>query len=107
MQHAKLLGLCSTGKDYIEWIYSLLVLPDSEGRDNHGLGFRGGTYIASDAGEGAHLAMTYTALASLIVLGDDLSRLDGPVIARSLRHFQQVKFLYTHFKYNIVTPCIY
>lgn len=47
-------------------------------------GFRGGSYLGSRASadgapsnseyDGAHLAMTYTALAVLLILGDDLSR---------------------------------
>ena len=53
-------------------------------------GFRGGTTLASCRGEGScdavsqldcgHITMTYTALASLIILGDDLSRVERPAV---------------------------
>jgi geranylgeranyl transferase type-1 subunit beta len=72
----------------ISWVYSLQVLPPAE--DGHHLspercgGFRGcgflGAPYSSDGSQstseydGAHLAMTYTALAVLLILGDDLSR---------------------------------
>ena len=76
----------------VEWIYSLQVLPPSDGcaglpADRLG-GFRGSGYLgaahssggapSSSPYDGAHLAMTYTALAVLLTLGDDLSRVDGP-----------------------------
>jgi len=76
----------------VEWIYSLQVLPPSDGcaglpADRLG-GFRGSGYLgaahssggapSSSPYDGAHLAMTYTALAVLLTLGDDLSRVDQP-----------------------------
>lgn len=36
-----------------------------------------------------HIAMTYTGLASLIILGDDLSRVDRTAVARGLTNLQQ------------------
>ena len=112
-------------RDVIDWIYSLMVPPASDGSDSHGLGFRGGTFLGDPfcaggpacgssgcghqdcdgvgpdaahavtpttqriARDGGHLAMTYTGLACLKILGDDLSRMDRHAMARSLRHFQR------------------
>ena len=36
----------------------------------------------------SHIAMTYTALATLITLGDDLSRVDKAAVISSLKHLQ-------------------
>ena len=36
----------------------------------------------------SHIAMTYTALATLITLGDDLSRVDKPAVVKSLKVLQ-------------------
>lgn len=36
----------------------------------------------------SHITMTYTALAILITLGDDLSRVDKAAVISSLRHLQ-------------------
>lgn len=36
-----------------------------------------------------HIAMTYTAIACLIILGDDLSRLNKKAIAEGIRALQQ------------------
>ena len=36
----------------------------------------------------SHIAMTYTALATLITLGDDLSRVDKAAVVDSLKHLQ-------------------
>ena len=38
-----------------------------------------------------HLAMTYSALASLLVLGDDFSKVDRKGIIKSLRHLQKAE----------------
>ena len=38
--------------------------------------------------DGCHVAMTYTALATLLILGDDLSRVNRPAIIKSLRTLQ-------------------
>ena len=39
--------------------------------------------------DSGHIAMTYTALASLIILGDDLSRVNKKAIMAGLRALQQ------------------
>jgi len=36
----------------------------------------------------SHIAMTYTALTTLITLGDDLSRVNKPAIVESLKELQ-------------------
>lgn len=36
----------------------------------------------------SHIAMTYTALATLITLGDDLSKVNKPAIVKSLKELQ-------------------
>ncbi|XP_046354801.1 geranylgeranyl transferase type-1 subunit beta-like [Haliotis cracherodii] len=87
-------------QDIIDWIYSLQVLPDEQGANRPQCGFRGSSTlghhhdpakartkpIVYDSG---HIAMTYTALASLVILGDDLSRLDKDAIISGLKALQQ------------------
>ncbi|KAK7083123.1 Geranylgeranyl transferase type-1 subunit beta [Halocaridina rubra] len=76
-------------KNIIDWIYSLQIIPlKSSVTDNEGKGgFRGGSSLAScrsseeyleniDSFDCGHITMTYTALASLLILGDDLSRIN-------------------------------
>ena len=58
-------------QDIVNWIYSLQVET----------GFLGSTFLKIPKLEdklcdGVHIAMTYTALATLVILGDDLSRLN-------------------------------
>lgn len=36
----------------------------------------------------SHIAMTYTALASLLILGDDLSRVNRPAVIEALKALQ-------------------
>ena len=36
----------------------------------------------------SHIAMTYTALASLLILGDDLSRVNRPAVIEALKILQ-------------------
>ena len=38
--------------------------------------------------ECAHIAMTYTALASLVILGDDLRRVNKPAVIEGLKALQ-------------------
>lgn len=42
-----------------------------------------------------HLAMTYTGLASLLILGDDLSRVNRTAIVHAVRSLQQEDGRYT------------
>ncbi|XP_045136717.1 geranylgeranyl transferase type-1 subunit beta-like isoform X2 [Portunus trituberculatus] len=74
----------------INWIYSLQILPGNDRDEQACAGFRGGTTLASCRGKSScdavsqldcgHITMTYTALASLIILGDDLSRVERPAV---------------------------
>ena len=84
----------------IAWIYSQqLRRPEGAPSDWAG-GFRGSFVIASpfagtdgspasSAYDVGHLAMTYTALATLTILGDDLSRVDRPGTLAHVRSLQQ------------------
>ncbi|KAI6653213.1 Geranylgeranyl transferase type-1 subunit beta-like [Oopsacas minuta] len=82
------------GKDkIIDWIYSTM-LTDSKALKTGFRGFNIGSefsptgcleYCLFDTG---HLAMTYTAIASLLILGDDLSRIDRECIAKTIGNLQ-------------------
>uniref|UniRef100_A0A8C1VZK8 Geranylgeranyl transferase type-1 subunit beta n=1 Tax=Cyprinus carpio TaxID=7962 RepID=A0A8C1VZK8_CYPCA len=83
----------------IEWIYSLQVLPTDDKSNLSRCGFRGSSHIGvpynSSKGPGAphtydsgHVAMTYTGLACLIILGDDLSRVCREACLAGLRALQ-------------------
>ncbi|CAB4016161.1 Geranylgeranyl transferase type-1 subunit beta [Paramuricea clavata] len=80
--------------NYIDWIYSLQVL-SKEGRDVNNCGFKGSSTLHLKGYEdfespfdSGHIAMTYVALASLVILGDDLSRVDKKSVIESLKHLQ-------------------
>lgn len=62
----------------IEWIYHLQTKSLN--------GFKGGTSESHDL---PHLAMTYSALSSLITLGDDLERIDKKKITTYLKRLQR------------------
>lgn len=85
----------------IDWIYSLQILPseDSDDESIKKCGFKGspflgntfdtkGSFTASDVYEGSHIAMTYTALLLLVILGDDLSRVNIKAIVHGLKALQ-------------------
>ncbi|KAL4227825.1 Geranylgeranyl transferase type-1 subunit beta [Mactra antiquata] len=83
----------------IEWIYTLQVLPKNDGSNENQCGFSGSTTIrkccdteqtkkGSEQFDSGHIAMTYTALATLIILGDDLSRVNKESILLALRNLQ-------------------
>ncbi|KAL0490622.1 geranylgeranyl transferase type-1 subunit beta [Acrasis kona] len=84
-------------KDIIEWIYAQQVC--ATGTENlQNCGFRGGSFAGTcfqnnqnhiDKNDFGHLAMTYTALAVLRILGDDYSRVDKKGIIGALKHLQQ------------------
>ncbi|KAL2642119.1 hypothetical protein R1flu_009706 [Riccia fluitans] len=88
-------------EDTINWVYGLQVLPLTEagGRnDGKTFGFRGspsiGVKFSVDGAhalvhDGGHLAMTYSALAILAILGDDYSKVSREDIVRSMRQLQQ------------------
>ncbi|XP_072022825.1 geranylgeranyl transferase type-1 subunit beta-like, partial [Amphiura filiformis] len=91
--------------EIIDWIYSLQVLPDLEKTDkrNRCCGFRGSAAIGSKYNptgvpktennishpyDWSHIAMTYTGLASLLILGDDLSRVQRSAIIQGIKALQ-------------------
>ena len=45
--------------------------------------------------DGSHVAMTYTALAMLLILGDDLSRVDKEAVLEGMRSLQLPNGRYT------------
>lgn len=69
----------------IDWIYSLQVE-----RAGPRSGFQASTTIPKDVSEYqcGHLAMTYTGLVTLLILGDDLSRVDRQSIVEGVRACQ-------------------
>lgn len=81
--------------DIISWLYAQQVLPTSSQGQPGYCGFRGGGFNGAPYKGDAdipynysHIAMTYTALATLITLGDDLSRVDKAAVIDSLKHLQ-------------------
>ncbi|KAJ2789623.1 geranylgeranyl transferase type-1 subunit beta, partial [Coemansia linderi] len=101
-----LVGLAALGKldevcsaedkrQMIEWIYAQQVLGDGTELNAAYCGFRGGSlfgphdlcdYVPANS---ANVAGTYSALCALLLLGDDLSRVDKPAIVEALRCLQQ------------------
>jgi len=89
----------------IEWIHSLYTRVDTTNSCyNAHVGFKGGTFLGppmdSKGGEKksdyvgweydhGHIAMTYTALATLATLGDDLSRIDEQSILEGIKGLQR------------------
>uniref|UniRef100_A0A069DTC3 Geranylgeranyl transferase type-1 subunit beta n=1 Tax=Panstrongylus megistus TaxID=65343 RepID=A0A069DTC3_9HEMI len=88
-----------TKKDICNWIYSLEILPSEEDGNNEKCGFQGSDTFNVLCGENkepcnkayanGHLAMTYTGLASLVTLGDDLSRVNRKAVIQGVRALQQ------------------
>jgi geranylgeranyl transferase type-1 subunit beta len=89
-------------KDWIEWIYAQQVLPTGQTPDpNEGYcGFRGSSWSGRAFEPNAatcsfqhydcgHIANTYTALINLLILGDDLSRVNRIAIVKTLKKLQQ------------------
>lgn len=87
----------SLRSDIIEWIYSTQVIPDSKSQTNGG--FMGTTTLNLKSEDplllkniakykNGHLAMTYTCLATLVTLGDDLSRVDKEAVIKGVEASQ-------------------
>lgn len=79
--------------DIVNWVYNNLINCDID--NEHRCGFRGSSTFKLEPGDKPthkhdfqHIAMTYTALAILVILGDDLSRIDKENIAKGLRSLQ-------------------
>ncbi|RCI03889.1 Geranylgeranyl transferase type-1 subunit beta [Rhizopus stolonifer] len=88
-------------RDWIEWIYAQQVLPTGQDPDpNEALcGFRGSpwsgrsfephaTTTSFQHYDSSHIANTYTALLNLLILGDDLSRVNKQAIIKTLTLLQ-------------------
>ncbi|XP_061719510.1 geranylgeranyl transferase type-1 subunit beta [Cydia pomonella] len=78
----------------IEWLYHLQVHPNKETGDMSMCGFQGSSTINIELHpENAHyrcghLAMTYTALCTLVTLGDDLSRVNRKALVEGVKALQ-------------------
>lgn len=85
-------------QEICDWIYSHQVIPSADSKYNCG-GFQGSATInvvnsasnkcESEKYKWGHLAMTYTGIAVLITLGDDLSRLNRRAIVDGVAAVQQ------------------
>ncbi|XP_050401015.1 geranylgeranyl transferase type-1 subunit beta [Patella vulgata] len=96
-------SLSSLDKDkdnIIDWIYSLQLLPNVTESNLHRCGFRGSPAIGSPYDieksqknpinyDSGHIADTYTALSSLLILGNDLSGVNKRAISAGLRALQK------------------
>ncbi|KAI8978895.1 terpenoid cyclases/protein prenyltransferase alpha-alpha toroid [Pilobolus umbonatus] len=89
-------------KDWIDWIYAQQVLPTGEVPDKNEpyCGFRGSSWSGRSYDpyaktcefqhyDSGHIANTYTALLNLLILGDDLSRVNREAIMKTIRLLQQ------------------
>ncbi len=85
---------------YVDWIYAQYINSARNDKDVARMGFRGAPFAGAphqphteqspvDNYDTAHLAMTYTAMCALIVLGDDLSRIDRNTIIQGMSSLQQ------------------
>ncbi|XP_078531649.1 geranylgeranyl transferase type-1 subunit beta [Lissotriton helveticus] len=85
--------------EIIEWIYSLQVLPTEDRSNLSHCGFRGSSYLGvpfnpskkpsvAHPYDSGHIAMTYTAISSLVILGDDLSRVNKEACLAGVRALQ-------------------
>lgn len=80
----------------VEWVYAQQISPSSDGADASDgeewrrAGFRGGPcHAGAKQYDCAHVAMTYTALCVLRILGDDLGRVNRASIVRALGALQE------------------
>ena len=87
---------CRTRDAIVEWILAQQVLPRCarcaggfRGGSSSGAPFCAGGAFPTHAFDGPHLASTYTALASLLALGDDLARVRRDAVLRGVRALQQ------------------
>ncbi|KAJ3450628.1 geranylgeranyl transferase type-1 subunit beta [Anaeramoeba flamelloides] len=89
-------------KEVIEWVYAQQIVPDSkdENKLSENCGFRCGPLFGCDYNpecsrtstytyDRAHVAMTYTALSILKILGDDLERIDSEAVVNATAKLQQ------------------
>ncbi|KAK3788326.1 hypothetical protein RRG08_025057 [Elysia crispata] len=87
-------------ENIIDWIYSLQIQPNESGTNLDQCGFRGcpmlgHSYDTQKAQkqqipqDSSNIAMTYTSLASLLILGDDLSRVHKKAVIQGVKSLQQ------------------
>ncbi|KAI9146118.1 terpenoid cyclases/protein prenyltransferase alpha-alpha toroid [Paraphysoderma sedebokerense] len=77
--------------EIIEWIYQQQVTPvNTEGNSVKKCGFRGGSFPGpkNHAYNVANIASTYSCLLSLLILGDDLSKVDAISLIQALKYLQ-------------------
>jgi len=85
-------------QEVIDYIYSLQIHPDHDHPEN--AGFRGSPFIGqpynpectptkSFANDQPHVTMTFTALMTLLMVGDDLSRVNRSAIIQALPYLQR------------------
>lgn len=84
----------------IDWLYLCMITPaptDSVPSDSllEKCGFRGSTCLKISSNcfptheyDHGHVAMTYTAIASLLILGDDLARVNRPAVLAGIKALQ-------------------
>ncbi|ESN92304.1 hypothetical protein HELRODRAFT_186145 [Helobdella robusta] len=84
--------------ELIDWIYSHQIQLNSDGSNANLVGFRGSSASGSVQNDMNHIAMTYSALLSLLILGDDLGRVNKSNVIWALRslQLQDGSFLATH-----------
>jgi len=86
----------------ISYVYSLQILPGSDNpeKNSFNCGFRGSPFFgypfnssklpsSVSIHDQGHIAMTYTALLILRILGDDFSRVNKQAVVHAIRHLQQ------------------
>lgn len=81
----------------IDWVYEQQIVPSTDDDHIENAGFRGGPFLNPKPLENGHvhphnfghLAMTYTALAILTILGDDFGRVNKKLLVRGMRKLQQ------------------
>jgi len=86
--------LADQKSDIIEWLYRCLLISEDEETMSWS-GFRGSTALKLSEEPGpshdhdhGHITMTYTALASLLILGDDLSRINRQALLTGVKALQ-------------------
>jgi geranylgeranyl transferase type-1 subunit beta len=74
----------------INWIYAQQVPPQDGPEPFLYCGFRGGPFSGDNSFYNrANIAATFSALVTLLTLGDDLSRVNRQAIIQGLKHLQQ------------------